>query len=183
MIIEYDDHNIAGWGDNRVNRITMIRAAFRAAIMGITVGVMLPAIGLALLSQAASAQTFYRWVDDNGITHYSESPPEGLDSREVRTHGRPSSDQPRQLERLEERREQDARNREAATSAGEEAERKNPPRPDPQYCDQLRANLDKLENRPIVRMTDPETGQITTLDRDRRNQLIDETRDELKACE
>ncbi|MCH8544842.1 MAG: DUF4124 domain-containing protein [Alcanivorax sp.] len=167
-----------------MNRITTIRATSGATLPGVTLsGAILALLGLALLSQAASAQSFYRWVDDSGVTHYSESPPEGHESREIRTQSRPSSDQPRQLERLEQRRAQDGENRDAAARAGEEAASRNLPRPDPQYCDQLRQNLDKLENRPIVRMTDPETGQVMTLDRDRRNQLIDETRDELRACE
>jgi glutaredoxin len=30
-----------------------------------------------VLSGVASAESFYKWVDDQGVTHYSQSPPSG----------------------------------------------------------------------------------------------------------
>lgn len=150
-----------------MNRITMICT-------------ILPLLGMALLAQTASAQTFYRWVDEQGVTHYSESAPEGEESREVRTWGQRGADR---------RQRQDADDREARTpppSAG--GSRTQPgteptvPPVDDAYCEQLRENLETLTNRPVVRMEDPDTGEITTLDTEARQKMMDDTRERLRAC-
>lgn len=46
------------------------------------------AIAIALLAAAASpAQTYYKWVDAQGATHYGDKPPAGLKTRRIELHG------------------------------------------------------------------------------------------------
>lgn len=134
-----------------------------------------------LASSPAMADTFYRWVDDNGVTHYAERPPQGHASEAVRTWGAPSSSQGRALEALEEMRSARAEAR-AQPEAEQAASAPPAPRPPEEYCQQHRRNLEALTQRPIVRRTDPETGEQTTLDASQREAMIADTQDALKAC-
>ena len=52
---------------------------------------LLLALGLLLCAAPTSAQ-MYKWVDDKGVTHYSESPPPGRKAQQVQTT--PSSPSP-----------------------------------------------------------------------------------------
>ena len=60
-----------------------------------------PLLALALLGSAAPAMAdkYYKWVDDNGVTHYGTAPPENGGSEAVRTYG-PSSDQGKEIKAL-----------------------------------------------------------------------------------
>ena len=144
---------------------------------------LLSLLATLLLAQAATAQTFYRWTDERGVTHYTEEPPEGRDAAEVRTWGRTPSGQQRALEERDQRREQAEAERDATRQQMREAEENQVPRPDPAYCEQLQRNLSTLVNRPVVRMEDPDTGEVITLDAERREQMLAETRDALQACD
>lgn len=136
------------------------------------------ALSLLMAATPVLASTFYRWVDDNGVTHYSATPPEGRASESVRTWGQPSSDQSQALEALEQHREaRDAARQEDAT-----ANTPATPKPPEEYCAQHRENLKVLTDRPVVRRTDPDTGEVTTLDAEQREAMMQQTRDALKAC-
>ena len=50
---------------------------------------VLLAMGLLLCAAPTSAQ-MYKWVDDKGVTHYSESPPPGRKAQQVQTTPAPS---------------------------------------------------------------------------------------------
>ena len=50
---------------------------------------LLLAMGLLLCAAPSSAQ-MYKWVDDKGVTHYSESPPPGRKAQQVQTTPSPS---------------------------------------------------------------------------------------------
>lgn len=146
--------------------------------------VTLMMIGVLLCSTATAAK-FYRWTDDKGVTHYTQTPPpEGVQSKEVRTFG-PSSDQDAELERLERDRQQTeaARQRQAKQQAEAEKEAKAPDQATRERCEQHRKNLDELRNRPVVRTTDPNTGEVTTLDDESRQKMIEQTLEALKLCE
>jgi len=45
---------------------------------------------LAGFSQSATSETFYKWVDENGTTHYGNKPSHSHQSTTVHTSGRPS---------------------------------------------------------------------------------------------
>ena len=136
------------------------------------------ALGLLMAATPVLASTFYRWVDDNGVTHYSATPPEGRASEPVRTWGKPSSDQPQALEALEQRREARDEARQEDATANTPAT----PKPPEEYCAQHRENLKVLNERPVVRRTDPETGEVTALDAEQREEMIQRTQEALKAC-
>jgi hypothetical protein len=60
-------------------------------------------VGLVLLVGVASAQGVYRWVDENGVTSYGETPPDGVEA--VRTDVRYSrTDQSALQARLDDQR-------------------------------------------------------------------------------
>ncbi|PCJ15352.1 MAG: hypothetical protein COB04_13320 [Gammaproteobacteria bacterium] len=69
--------------------------------------------GLTLSSPAYSAEDFYKWVDDKGITHYTRTPPTSEQQTSViTTSSSPSSDASKSKERL-------LRSREAFNTASE----------------------------------------------------------------
>lgn len=151
-----------------------------------TTRTLIPLLMLALLGSAAPAMAdkYYKWVDDNGVTHYGTEPPEAGGSEAVRTYG-PSSDQDKALKALQEQREAAARAREQAQQQAREAERaaEEPEAVAEERCEEHRKNLDILENKPIVRVENPQTGEMEVIDQSRREQLIKETRAGVEFCE
>lgn len=147
---------------------------------------VLLAIALMVAGNLAHASKFYRWTDENGVTHYTQTPPpKGVQGNEVRVTGGPSSDQAEELQALEERRQQAAAQREREAEQQQQAarEKDQPDEVSKERCEQHRKNLQALENRPIVRQEDPETGEVITLDAAARDQALAETREALKRCE
>lgn len=138
-----------------------------------------------LLSTPVLAAKFYRWTDESGATHYTQTPPpESVQSKEVRILG-PSSDQEAELEQLEQRRKQAeaARRQEAKQQADEADAKKAPDKAMKERCEQHRKNLEELRNRAVVRSTDPDTGEVVTLDAEARQKIMDETLEALKLCD
>lgn len=146
---------------------------------------LIPMLALALLGSAAPAMAdkYYKWVDDNGVTHYGTAPPEGGGSEAVRTYG-PSSDQSKEIKALQEQREAAARARDQAQQQAREAERvaEEPEAVAKERCEEHRANLETLKNKPVVRVKNPQTGEMEVIDQARRDQMIETTRAALKDC-
>ena len=144
-----------------------------------------PLLALALLGSAAPAvaDKYYKWVDDNGVTHYGTAPPEDGGSEAVRTYG-PSSDQGKEIKALQEQREAAARAREQAEERAREAERaaEEPEAVAKERCEEHRANLEILENKPVVRVENPQTGEMEVIDQARRDEIIETTRAALENC-
>lgn len=138
-----------------------------------------------LLSTPALAAKFYRWTDDNGVTHYTQNPPaENVQSKEVRILG-PSSDQEAEVEQLQQQRQQAeaARQKQTKQQAEELKVKEAPDQATQERCEQHRKNLDELRNRAVVRSTDPDSGEVITLDAEARQKMIDETLEALKLCD
>lgn len=127
--------------------------------------------GLAALAAAATAdEGIYKWVDSEGVTHYSPYPPEGVEYERLTTAGGRT----------------EARNRSA------EAPAERPPSPMPEMpqvqreqtgpdpevvaerCEQARQNLAELteSTRIILRAED---GSEELLDEEGRQRTIEET--------
>lgn len=142
-------------------------------------------VALLALATPALAGQFYKWVDAQGTTHYDVKPPAaGVKSREVRTYNSASSDQPDELERLDNKR---AAEKRADDQTRKQAEASKQARAEPEKtrtarCDQLRKNLNVLTNRPIVRVKNPDTGKMEVLDQTRRKKMLNDTRQSLKLC-
>lgn len=140
---------------------------------------------LLILASASSAAKFYKWVDDNGVTHYGANPPQGVVAKEVNTRANASSDQDRAIEALEAKRDQAAKEREKAAKAAEEARREKtePEAVQQERCEQYRKNLDILLNKPTVRQENPETGEMEVIDQEKREEILKKTREALEQCE
>jgi len=140
-----------------------------------------------LCAPAGAASKFYKWVDENGVTHYSQSPPpDGTSSQEVRTSGKPSSDQADALKNLEATRNAAAKAREDAARQKAEKAANEPSEEEKEAqkkrCEQHRTNLATLKNSPIVREKDPETGEMAVVDEDKRAEMVRQTEEALKGC-
>ena len=142
------------------------------------------AFSLALASHGVSAQTVYRWVDDNGTVHYGERPPEGVEATAVNASpgsaglvpqhtdseqngsGEPSYAQQQRDER--------------AARAQAERERKQQVAA---LCEEQRALLARLEPRPKILVRDPD-GTTRMLPDDERLQTIENARNFIRDnCE
>lgn len=119
---------------------------------------------LALLTTiclAAAASEVYKWVDENGNVHYSDSPPENVESEKVQIEASPSQGDgstKRLLEQAEQTRERLVAERQARAAADEaEASRRAA---DSQRCTFARQQLISLQqNLPVYR---DETGKFRT---------------------
>lgn len=137
-------------------------------------------IGLALLSQYVIADEYYKWVDDQGVTHYSSEKPEGREASKVRAHNPPSSSQDKAMKRLKEQRQEAAQEREAANQ--DEEEEGNTAEALKEDCKKHRENLKVLTNKPTVRRKNPETGQMEVLTQEEKQKMIERTKKQLERC-
>jgi hypothetical protein len=100
---------------------------------------------LAGLSLTASAGTYYRWVDDQGITHYTAAPPQGIKSEKVTSYNHGSS---ASAPNAEQKNATDA-------VAGENPEAQSAPPAnlkDPERCAAAKKRADTLQNNNRIRM-------------------------------
>lgn len=145
-------------------------------------------LGLAVLTASGlgHAGKFYKWVDSNGVTHYTESPPpEGADGQEVRTRNTASSDADAAREALQnDRASQLKAIEEQAEKAQAEKEAYKPEQDNAfiERCKQHRANLKALREQAQLRTKDPETGELIPLDDAGREALIKQSEEALKGC-
>ena len=142
-----------------VGRINSGRKRFRSAGL-IRVAVFLTL--LLTLSVMAAGPEIYKWVDEEGNVHYSDSPPENVESERVEVDVAPpvgDGSAKRLLEQAEQTRERLASERQARASADEaEASRRAA---DSQRCVFARQQLISLQqNLPVYR---DETGKLRTL--------------------
>jgi len=139
---------------------------------------------LLTLASAGSAAKFHKWVDEDGVTHYGANPPQGVVSTEVNTRANASSDQHRELEALDAKRNARQDAKEEAAQAAREAERlqSEPDEVVKERCEQHRKNLETLKNKPIVRSKNPETGELEVLDQEAREKMIQSSQEALEKC-
>lgn len=125
---------------------------------------LLSALCLALLlSPASYAGKFYKWVDNEGVTHYGESPPDTETAAVVNVKTGASSDQKQAIEQLEAKRKaaQEASN---ATQDDEESEIEKENRKIMENnCKIQRQNLSQLKANRRIKVTD-DNGEIRYLD-------------------
>ncbi|MDZ7787474.1 MAG: DUF4124 domain-containing protein [Halofilum sp. (in: g-proteobacteria)] len=144
----------------------------------------LPALcGLALglvLSAPLQADEIYKWVDEEGVTHYSQQPPPSGDAARVGVDSPPDEELERERqemeatgERLEARREERREaERQARTNAAEREQRE-------QRCADLRSSLSKLtENRRLL-VPDGE-GNVRRLPEEERQERVAERRRQIE---
>jgi len=116
------------------------------------------AAAMLLLLTAASTHTeVYKWTDEDGKIHYSQTPPVGADTTSIElttppaSAGRADERLKKQLEDFEQRRQ--ARN----TSRQNQAETKNTNKLRAENCTQAQANLAALERHRQVSLQEGDT--------------------------
>ena len=133
------------------------------------------------VSSAVIADEYYKWVDDQGVTHYSAEKPENRDASKVKARNPPSSSQDKAMERLEKQREQSRQERQAAAQEKEKKEDSSEP-VNQERCEKHRKNLETLNTTAQVRRKNPETGEMETLTQEERQAMIEKTKKALERC-
>lgn len=129
---------------------------------------MIVTTSLALvLSSTAMAGQIYKWVDAQGVTHFSEQPPQGQQANTVNT-ATPPPPAPEQkpaptFQDIADPQQAAADAKVKKEVAEQEAQRLK-------YCETQRNNLAQLENNPRVRVEDG--GEMRRLGEDERQQRI-----------
>ncbi len=108
----------------------------------------------------AGKSSFYKWTDENGVTHYSEYKPRDqvTEKVDIRTGQSSPADEPNEPSSA-----QDSDN--LAQNDEVDGDLK-----DPERCEAARKNLETLNGFTRVRTKDPDTGEIRYLTEEEKNQ-------------
>ncbi|MFI8745221.1 DUF4124 domain-containing protein [Pseudomonas sp. NPDC077186] len=121
------------------------------------------------LSATAMASQVYKWVDAQGVTHFSAQPPQGQSATAINTSAPPPRQAPAEpapsVEELLDPEQAAIDKKVKEDVAKQEAERK-------QYCASARTNLAQLENNPRLRIEDE--GEVRRIDENERQERIAE---------
>ncbi len=99
---------------------------------------------LLIVATPAIAGEYYKWTDENGVSHFSERPPQQADSAEkIKTHARTPTTEETQ---------------EANTAINKELEPTTKILADPARCDKEKARLTQLSSGSRIRMQDTQGG-------------------------
>lgn len=130
---------------------------------------------LCLVSSLASAETFYRWKDDQGATHYTTAPPQGRSSTSLEVETGVTSEQPVTTA---------ASNlpaTPAAAPAKEEEGEKTKVATYKERCDQYRKNLKLLQSGNQL-TTKGEDGKLRSVTAEDRAKMEANAKQMLTAC-
>ncbi len=141
------------------------------------------ALGL-VLSVPLQADEIYKWVDEEGVTHYSQQPPPSGDATRVGVDTPSEEEVQRERqemeeigERLEAQREERRETEEQAREDASEREQRE------QRCADLRSSLEKLtENRRLL-VPDGEGGVRRLPEEERRERVAERRRQIEEECE
>ena len=121
---------------------------------------------------AACAGQIYKWVDAQGVTHFTAQPPQSAEASVIPTAKQPAAGKPAAtppaasgMVNDPQQEEIDARVRQEVAQKEKELEA---------YCTSLRTNLAQLRNNRRVRVSDAE-GEARRLTQDERQTRISET--------
>ena len=135
---------------------------------------------LALCVAGTAHATAYRWVDEDGRTVYSQTPPPDRESQRISTSGHraPSNEEAwKEVERIEE---QLDTSREQRRQAAEEAQKQRDEAAlRRRNCENARLNLERYEGDPGRLIRDPD-GSYVRLTPDQRQARIEETRQQIE---
>ena len=98
------------------------------------------------------ADTYYKWVDDENVTHYSKHPPADRESTKIQTSGSRSAHPPTAVSRPAT---QDSQSSTQQVAAGT-------PIKNPEICKRARANLKTMQESARIRQKD-EYGEVRLL--------------------
>lgn len=113
------------------------------------------------LASPAQASSFYKWVDENGVTHYSAQPPEDRPSQEVDVRTGETrendDDSPQGNSPALATEEEEAGNEDLEQELAKEKERIE--QQNRENCEIARRNQFNLKHRDRIRITDEDTGE------------------------
>lgn len=124
---------------------------------------------LLALSTSAMASQIYKWVDDQGVTHFGAQPPQGQDATSINTATPPPrapAPAPAPAAPSDDAQQKTIDDKVKDQVVKQEAERKK-------YCESARTNLAQLENNPRVRI-EGDNGELRRIGEDERQQRITE---------
>lgn len=139
-------------------------------------------LALSLGAGSALAAKYYKWVDENGTTHYGTQPPATGQGEVIRVKSGASSDKDTAMKRLEERREKLQQDAERRANPEEdlqaEADRRNEEALKKQ-CEARKNNLKIMVESSRVRELTAD-GEARVLPEEERQQRIKETQEFIK---
>lgn len=142
-----------------------------------------------LLAAPVMAAQFYKWTDENGVTHYSENPPPATakSATEVKVQTRLPSGADAATQSLQKQRESSSKANADATKGKQGNTTTAPAKEDAsknaERCKRSRENLAAMEEHGRVSETD-DKGEKRVLSDEEKNQRMDEARRLIKAfCE
>ncbi|MGE8500512.1 MAG: DUF4124 domain-containing protein [Pseudomonas sp.] len=127
---------------------------------------------LLALSASAMASQVYKWVDEQGVTHFGSQPPQGQQATSVNTATpppRPTEQKPAapNLESAADPEQAAVDKKVKREVAAQKAELKK-------FCETVRTNLAQLENNPRVRVEID--GEMQRMNEEQREQRINEAK-------
>jgi len=156
----------------------------RSRMAHLTALALLPALLPVLLMPPAaeSAEAVYRWVDDDGVVHYSQQAPRGIDAERVAPGRANTVSMPGAARQSEDAPDPEAERRRELDQAAQERLRKVSARR-AENCRQARTRFEQLTTHPRIRLTDEE-GNTRMLTEEERQSRIERARDAIIAnCE
>lgn len=137
-----------------------------------------------VFSVPAHAAEIYKWIDEDGVTHYGQEPPPSADAKRVGVDSPPDEEVERERQEMEDTGEELEANREARREAEREERRSAEEREQRERrCADLRESLKKLtENRRLL-VPDGE-GDVRRLPEEERQERVAERRRQIEEnCE
>jgi len=135
-------------------------------------------LSAAMLISFDSMAKMYKWVDEEGNTHYSQSPPLGQSSEQIAPP--PSVDTESAQKALEKRREAFSEADEAKAKADEEQRKKDDELAlKEKNCRLSKSRLDALQNTRRIRSVDDE-GNVSRATEEERQSRVEDTKQKVK---
>ena len=126
----------------------------------------------------------YKWVDENGQTVYSETPPpRGTQASRLKKQAAPSTDPQKAMEELRTRAEEFSKRRDEKVQGKEDVAKKDDQaKAQQERCKQLKTNLEALSSGQRIRETKPD-GESAYLDDTQKQARLKSTQESIsKEC-
>lgn len=146
-------------------------------------------LGTLLLAASAQAAQFYKWTDEQGVTHYSADPPPKSvgNASEVKVKTRLPADSEAAGSKLEKQRTDAKKADKAAPAAPKKEDSATAAKPGPERyaekCKNLQSDLKAMQEHARISVAD-DKGEVRTLTEEEKQQRIDDAQRQVKAfCE
>ena len=123
---------------------------------------------LLMIPMMTQAATYYRWVDDNKVTHYTMDIPEGREYEIVKTIGGKGVSPP------------PAPSKKVTSNTKPVQTKENKPKKDPAVCEKARANLKTLQEHARIRQKN-EYGEEVLLSEEEKEAEIQRAKEAVKT--